>query len=97
MAEISDHETSTLFAMMDEPFTGETYLQDGWVYRDPRKMKTALWERFLNIIGVGNYRLMSLANYSYPDGNYKRGQLLISPTGMENLREWTKQEDRADG
>jgi len=88
--DITDPETRALFQMMGEPFTGETHLQDGWIYRDPSKMKADLWDQFLGIIGEGNYRLMTYAEYDREDGIYKRGQMLINPTGVENLQAHTK-------
>lgn len=90
MSDISDPETAHLFSLMGEPFVGETYLQDGWVYRDPSKMTSALWNEFLGIIGEGNYRLMSHAKYHGSGEVYERGQLLISPAGMDNLTSHVK-------
>lgn len=69
-----------------EPFEGETLLADGWEYRDvPTRMRPDLWDEFLDIIGAGNYRLLTLATYE--DG-YKRGQMFVSPDGLKNLREY---------
>lgn len=70
-----------------EPFPGETLRADGWVYRDlPRMTKDAL-EKLLGIIGKDEVRWLTRAEYG--DGAV-RGQLFISPRGMENMKEYTK-------
>ncbi len=60
----------------------ETLMADGWVYRDlPGRLSYEYWDLFLKTLGEGNYRIMALT--TSPD--WKRGQFLISPKGMENL------------
>jgi hypothetical protein len=69
-----------------EPFPGETLRADGWVYRDLPRMTPDAMEKFLGIVGTEEVRWLTRA--SYPDGS-TRGQLLISPQGMENMKAWT--------
>lgn len=65
-----------------EPIEGETFLADGWVYRDmPFRLSHEMWDVFLETLGKGNYRILIMS--STP--GWKRGQFLISPKGMENL------------
>lgn len=65
-----------------EPFKGETLIADGWVYRDiPSRLSYEFWDRFIDLLGEGNYRIMAVT--TGPD--WKRGQFLISPEGMNNL------------
>ncbi|WP_435018430.1 hypothetical protein TA3x_000404 [Tundrisphaera sp. TA3] len=71
-----------------EPFPGETLIADGWQYRDTPPMLEQLWDELLGIIGEGNYRLLTLMKRTFRDDDrlYKRGQMLISPAGIENLK-----------
>lgn len=71
-----------------EPFIGETLIADGWQYRDTPPMLAHLWDELLSAIGEGNYRLMTLMERTYKGEErlFKRGQMLISPTGIENLK-----------
>lgn len=69
-----------------EPFVGETIRADGWVYRDLDRMTPDAWEQLRGIIGDENIRMMTWANY----GKSVRGQIWISPTGIENLKAVTK-------
>lgn len=67
-----------------EPVKGKTYRADGWVYRDlPRRLSFEMWDHFLSVIGEGNYVILAMS--TGPD--WKRGQFLISPAGMENMRQ----------
>lgn len=87
-----------------EPVKGKTYVADGWQYRDIPRMSPDMWDYFVGIIGDENFVPLSMAEYGEEDaqGNQtisaKRGQLLISPDGMENLRLHTasKQTEAAD-
>lgn len=66
-----------------EPFPGETLIADGWVYRDLPKMTQEAFDNLHTIIGAQNTRFLTFA--SYPNGAV-RGQLLVSPAGMERLK-----------
>jgi hypothetical protein len=65
-------------------------LADGWEYRDAPKMTPENWSKLLELIGEGNYRLLSFAQYDEPEGTTQRGQMMVSPKGLENLRAYTK-------
>lgn len=73
-----------------EPFPGETLIADGWQYRDTPPMLPAFWDGLLGAIGEGNYRLLTYAERTFKDDPrlYKRGQMLISPAGIENIKAW---------
>ncbi len=64
-----------------EPITGKTYRADGWVYRDLPRMAPEQLDQLVAIIGDDNIVWLSKADY----GSSKRGQLLISPAGMQSL------------
>jgi hypothetical protein len=66
-----------------EPFPGETYIADGWVYRDLPKMTQEAFNTFLDILGEENAKWMTFARY--PDKSV-RGQFLMSPAGMDRLK-----------
>lgn len=55
-----------------------------WHYKDLPRMTPALMETFRAIVGEENAKWLTFADY----GNSVRGQLLISPQGMQNLQEW---------
>lgn len=70
-----------------EPFPGETLMADGWVYRDLPKMTQEALNKFLDIVGEENTRWLSFARYK--PANDVRGQLLISPAGMDRMRSYS--------
>lgn len=56
----------------------------GWTYWDcPGRVKVQMWEAFLDMLGAGNYAVLAESRYSSGDA---RGQLFISPAGVENMR-----------
>ena len=71
-----------------EPIPGKTYRADGWSYRDaPTWFTPEMWDYFLSIIGEGNYVVLAMSERTAGDGTKsKRGQFIISPQGMENMR-----------
>lgn len=70
-----------------EPISGKTYRADGWVYRDLPNLGLAQFDELVGIIGDDNLVWLTLAERVWPDGQKtKRGQVLISPAGIENLR-----------
>lgn len=83
---------------MGEPFPGETLIADGWIYKDLPKMLPALWDELMGVIGEGNYRLLTMAEYRRGDQTLVRGQILISPSGIANIRAQTtaRREDAAE-
>lgn len=65
-----------------EPIVGKTYRADGWVYRDLPKLSYEMFDKLVAMIGEENIVWLTQADY----GTSKRGQLLVSPAGMENIR-----------
>lgn len=68
--------------LTSEPFTDRAYLAEGWQYRDLPRMTYEAFDKFVSIVGEENIRWLTLADY----GNAKRGQLIISPAGFENMK-----------
>lgn len=66
-----------------EPFPGETLRADGWEYRDLPRMTHECMDEFRRIVGEDNIRWLSFSDY----GRAVRGQLFISPNGLERMRE----------
>ncbi len=52
----------------------------------PQRICYEYWDKFLALLGAGNYRVLGMS--VGPD--WKRGQFLISPAGMDNLRNRSK-------
>ena len=70
-----------------EPIPGKTYRADGWVYRDlPTWLSPNMKDLFFSIIGVENTVILASSERTIDDVKYWRGQLLISPAGIENMR-----------
>ena len=69
-----------------EPFKGETIRADGWVYRDLPRVTRDVFDTLLGIVGEGNIKFMTFADY----GDAVRGQVWISPKGMENMEEYNE-------
>lgn len=61
-------------------------LPDRWVYRDLPRMTPEYFDKFIEVVGVDNIEWLTRAEY--PDGA-KRGQLFISPAGMNRLKAHT--------
>jgi hypothetical protein len=57
-----------------------------WVYRDLPRMTPELFDEFVRIVGEENIKWLTIADY----GDSKRGQVLISPQGMNRLSEYNK-------
>jgi hypothetical protein len=77
-------EFTEMFLPPGEPIKGKTYIADGWVYRGTPQMLPEFWGRLLGIIGPNNYVVLTKAEYE--GGKWKRGQLLVSPEGMGNIK-----------
>lgn len=73
-----------------EPFPGETLMADGWEYRDLPRMTAEAFESLWESIGPENVRFLTFAKYA--DGAV-RGQVLISPSGMQRLKDRAKDRD----
>lgn len=61
--------------------------KEGWRYIDPPcKFSPDMWNLFLDIIGEGNYEILTLSESSVLGKEWKRGQLMVSPSGIVNLQ-----------
>jgi hypothetical protein len=56
---------------------------EGWVYRDLPLMSLAMWDELFTIIGDSNVRVI----ISTRRGDSRRGQVLISPDGLQRMRD----------
>jgi hypothetical protein len=59
----------------------------GWTYHDLPRMSPEYVKQFFDLSGEENIQLITWADY----GNTQRGQVLISPQGMKNLRKYNAQ------
>jgi hypothetical protein len=55
-----------------------------WTYKDLPRMVPELFYTFIEIVGEENLHWITMANY----GDTLRGQVLISPVGMEKLEKF---------
>ena len=59
----------------------------GWSYRDINWMKVSYFDELFAIIGVDNYKIIiSSVRDDWEGGPFRRGQFLISPQGMQNVK-----------
>lgn len=72
----------------ERPIEGELnpdkLIAEGWVYKDLPWMTAEALDLFLSILGRNNY--IGLAVSIRPGTGEKRGQILINPDGLANLR-----------
>ena len=85
-------------AAYDDP--AKSMGKEGWVYRDIPRMSECTWDNLLGWIGEDNYEILAytsgdcITSKDPVTGEYKsipidpwiRGQILISPAGIENLK-----------
>ena len=68
-----------------EPVTGKTYRADGWRYIDPHvTFSPEMWDLYLSAFGEGEYHILATSMSSRNGVIHVRGQILVSPRGMEN-------------
>lgn len=61
-----------------------------WEYVDPPgKFSHEMWKLFLSIYGDGQY--LVIISSEGPD--WIRGQLLVSPQGIQNMKDWVAKND----
>lgn len=67
----------------------EDLFSKGWTYKDTAWTTYEVWDEFIQIVERNNIKI--LAQSKFPDRT--RGQLLISPIGMQRLEDFaaTKQ------
>lgn len=87
--------TETMSELLNQE---QEYMRQGtgltdWTYRDLPKLSVSAFDMFCAIVGEENLRWLTKAEYKYPNGKVaKRGQVMISPVGMENLRQYAQQQ-----
>ena len=64
------------------PLDPDALMKQGWVYRDVPWCTLDAWALLIKIIGSDNYRLLAQSERN----DAVRGQMLISPKGMDNLK-----------
>ena len=63
----------------------------GWYDYDLPRMSPEYMTKLTDIIGDGNIGWVTRAQYTEKDGSIsQRGHILISPAGMDNIREYRK-------
>lgn len=74
-----------------EEAMNEAFKTTGWHYRDINWMKVSDFDQMLEIFGEDNYKVIAgTVRDDWEGGPFRRGQFLISPQGMENIKEWTR-------
>lgn len=64
---------------------------EGWHYRDVNQTLACYWQALLEAIEPENIKLITHAIYDRKDGQYERGQFLISDAGIANITERKEQ------
>lgn len=77
----------------EEPIKGKTYIADKWIYYDiPTKFSYEMWDKFLIILEEENYKILAMSKGK----DWVRGQFLISPKGMDNIRKYSASKKNED-
>jgi hypothetical protein len=86
LAERERYDNMTMPEMLKEidDAMAEACGMPGWTYKDLPRMVPELFYKFIEIVGHENLHWIAMSNY----GDTLRGQVLISPDGMEKLREF---------
>lgn len=86
LAEREKYNNMSIDEIMDAGYAelAESLGKPGWTYRDVPRMVPELFYKFIEIVGEENLHWLAMSNY----GDTLRGQVLISPDGMEILREF---------
>lgn len=83
----------TPFLPPSEPVTGKTYRADGWAYFDiPGRFAPEMWEYLLSAFGENETHILTMTCGSNADGPWVRGQILVSPQGIENSKAFRNKE-----
>lgn len=65
----------------------------GWAYRDLPNMLPEYMDQLLDWVGSKDYEFITFSERVWPDGHATvRGQVLISPEGMDRLKDALKKE-----
>lgn len=85
---MAEHQSfSNPFLPPGEPVEGKTYRADGWAYLDVPRVVPEGWDLMVERAGADNIVVLAMTQGSTRDGQaYVRGQVLVSPEGLEALR-----------
>ncbi len=73
-----------------EEAMNEAFQTTGWFYRDINWMTLPYFDEMLEIFGADNYKLITgTVRNDWEGGPFRRGQFLISPQGIKNVKEWS--------
>lgn len=70
-----------------EPVLGKNYREQGYAYKDLPRLSLEYFDKFIELVGEDNIVWLTFADY----GDAKRGQVLISPEGLERIRNRDKE------
>lgn len=62
---------------------------EDWEYRDLPKMRSDFFDQFVELIGEENIRWITKAHYVRNGETYERGQMWVSPAGLDRARAHT--------
>lgn len=60
----------------------------GWTFRDLPRMSLDVYEKLINVIGIDNIHYLAQT----VSGDTIRGQVLISPDGISNLKQFNEEQ-----
>lgn len=64
--------------------------KEDWEYRDLPKIRSDFFAQFIELVGEENIVWITRARYEHEDGTYERGQLWVSPAGLQRARDYAK-------
>lgn len=59
-----------------------------WRYKDVALTTKTAWLELLDILGPDNYRILVFSERAHKGDQLCRGQIMVSPTGMENAAKY---------
>lgn len=64
----------------------DALLASGWQMRDIPLTRRDYWDQIIEAMGEPNYRLLAKTERRFPDGEFVRGQFIISPEGFAGIK-----------
>lgn len=83
------HSFQNAFLPSGEPVPGKNYREQGYAYKDLPRLTPEYFEKFIELVGEDNIVWLTFADY----GDTKRGQILISPAGLDRISDYNSRED----
>lgn len=75
-----------LFAEAEQKVFREVTGLPDWHYKDLPKMTPEILDKLVDAIGPDHIKWITKAEYKIEGKDFKRGQVMISPEGIENLK-----------